>query len=460
MKICEETVRDAIDSSLSDVYLTQERKQAILAQCRPSLEVKRSRRALPRRVVALAATFALVFCLGCGVLAADPELRQPLSVLGQEALRQLQPVNQVSENQGIRMEVLAAIHDGESASVFLSLQDTEMKGRVDPGSVDTTEISGGFAFSDVVNYEPETQTVLLRMAGEAQPNLENRKVTVSAPVILSGEEYLEPQDTGYTLGELDKMWKAPETKPLPEDTGAYEVSGSDRMDETLDRVKNCEFQMLTPWEQPIEFEKFPWGKLRGAGVVDGELHLLIALDDKLGIANQLEFGLMDENGEPVPSTQLSISLGEDQQLSRLLQGNSLKEYVILPQKGADWENLHLAVGGRFFKGITEGKWSTTFRLEPTTQVVSMPCERDMGGWTATNVRLSPISVTVEGQGEMEGYSIGAELEVRMKDGSTMPIFSSSIQMNDDGSIWSREMFDHVIDLEQVDKVLLNGEPVR
>ncbi len=459
MKICEESIREAIDTSLADVRLTEERKQAILAQCRPSLEVKCSRRTLPRRVLALAATFALIFCLGGGVLAADPELRQPLSVLGAEALRQLQPINQVSEDQGIRMEVLAAIHDGESASVFLSLQDTEHKGRVGKGSRDTTEISGGFAFSEVVDYDPDTQTVLLRMSGDAGENLENRKITVSAPAVLSGERVVEQTETGYTLGELDKLFGKPETIPVTDSITAYDVTGPDRMDETIDRMEDGTMQMLVPWEQPVTFEEAPWGTLAAAGVVDGELHLLVETDDELGQVDQLEFGLQDKDGAPVNCTVLAFYRGEERQLSQILQSNSLTEYVILPQVGADWENLRLTAGGRFYDVLTKGKWSTTFRLEPTSDIKNMPCHRDMTGWTVENVRLSPISVTVDGHGEMNEDSQSANLDVILKDGTTLPIFSSSVCVEEDGKIWTREMFDRVIDLEQVDRVLLNGEPV-
>lgn len=41
------------------------------------------------------------------MLAAAPELQQKLAVLGEETLQMLQPINQVSEDAGIRMEVLA-----------------------------------------------------------------------------------------------------------------------------------------------------------------------------------------------------------------------------------------------------------------------------------------------------------------------------------------------------------------
>ena len=84
MKICDETVRAAVDSGLGGIQLDAAQKQAILAQCRPTVAVAPPRRAARplRRVLAVAAAFAVAFSIGGGVLAAAPELRQSLSILG------------------------------------------------------------------------------------------------------------------------------------------------------------------------------------------------------------------------------------------------------------------------------------------------------------------------------------------------------------------------------------------
>lgn len=65
-----------------------------------------------RRVLAVAASFAAVMVLSVGTLAAAPELRESLKGLSEDTIAILQPVNQVSEDQGIRMEVLGAVNDG------------------------------------------------------------------------------------------------------------------------------------------------------------------------------------------------------------------------------------------------------------------------------------------------------------------------------------------------------------
>ena len=203
MKICDETVRAAVDSGLGGIQLDAAQKRA---QCRPTVAVAPPRRAARplRRVLAVAAAFAVAFSIGGGVLAAAPELRQSLSILGAETLQQLQPINQVSEDQGIRMEVLAAVNDGQVAVVFLSLQDTAGQGRVEPTSqLYDSEISGAnFTRGEVVDYDAATGTTVLRLVADASESMAGKKITVSSKSILSGEDRHSPTYSGYTVASL------------------------------------------------------------------------------------------------------------------------------------------------------------------------------------------------------------------------------------------------------------------
>ena len=113
-----------------------------------------------RRVLAVAASFAAVMVLSAGTLAAAPELRESLKGLSEDTIAILQPVNEVSEDQGIRMEVLGAVNDGGVAVAFLSLQDTTGQGRVsDTVRLMDCKISEdmGMAFAHVVSYDETTE---------------------------------------------------------------------------------------------------------------------------------------------------------------------------------------------------------------------------------------------------------------------------------------------------------------
>lgn len=459
MKICEESVKQAIDTSLAHVQMDDARKQAILAQCRPTVEVTRPRVRPMRRVLAVAAAFAIAFCLGGGVLAAAPQLRQSLEVLGAEALQQIQPVNQVSESDGIRMEVLAAINDGDVASVFLSLQDTEGKGRVAPATWRyTSEISNmNFTNGKTVDYDAETQTLLLQLTADEVQNLEDKKITVTTNAVLGKENYIECVDTGYTLAALNEKLGTPKTKSNDGSYG-YSLTGP-RMEETQKVMDEGRVPILEPWDEPIEFEQAPWVKLKAAGFVDGALHLQLESDDELGSVNKPDFDFLDENGESADCTVLTIDLAPEDENDTNGWTSPLVEYVLIPAEGADLSRMHLAVGGVLYDSITKGNWSTTFRLEPAKESVSFNCHQIYDGVLYESVKVSPVAATVRGRENSTDAVISGDVEVYLKDGTVVDSSSSTLQMDEDGNVVIHELFDRVIDLEQVDKILLNGEPI-
>lgn len=455
MKICDETVRAAVDSGLSSIQLDAAQKQAILAQCRPTVAVTRRARPL-RRVLAVAAAFALALSIGGGVLAAAPELRQSLSMLGAETLRQLQPVNEISEDQGIRMEVLAAMNDGQVAVVFLSLQDTEGKGRIEPTvQMYDSQIEGAvFTRDQVVSYDAVTGTAVLRLVGESSDDLAGKKITVSAKTILSGEDFHAPAFSGYTTADLKKLAADPAIE-YPANMSGWSVSGPeiDRYNSLLEQGK---FPALKAWAQPVELPGVDWAKVTAAGLVDGQVHLQVAPDAAMGRVNRLNFSLETMDGRPVDSTAVTMNIGGQHSFGQNLDYCDLVEHALTVPPELKGETLRVMADTVTYRSLTEGGWSTTFRLEDARDSLQFECDEDMKPWRVTSVQVSPIAITLTGEGEMRAESLPARVQVILKDGAE--VTASSASTSTDGEhIVCHNVFDRVIDLTQVDRVLLNGK---
>ena len=455
MKICDETVRAAVDSGLSSVRMDAAQKQAILAQCRPSVAVRRPMRPL-RRALALAAAFALVLCLGGGVLAAAPELQQKLAVLGEETLQMLQPINQVSEDSGVRMEVLAAMSDGQVAAVYIALQDTTGQGRIGPDAdMYTANISGAFFTSgEVVEYDESTGTAILRLTGDGSQQLAGKKITVGTTSILSGLSFNDPVDLGYTMEEVRGL-----TASIPvqynRQVDAWGATGPEmeRYTKLLDEGK---VPVLTGWAEPVALPGVDWATVNAAGVVDGQLHIQVNNLGGMGRVNRLSFSLWNGSGERVECTELELDLGEVHKMGTFQSYNDLVEYVLVPPEGADLSDLSVRMETMTYDHLIEGSWATTFRLEEASESLVIPCDRDMNPWTLDEVQLSPISISAFGSGEMTAESESADLKVILTDGTQVSSSSASVSAGD-GAIVCRSIFDQVIDLEKVEKVTLNGE---
>lgn len=455
MKICDETVRAAVDSGLGSVRLDAAQKQAILAQCRPSVAVARPVRPL-RRVLALAAAFAFAVCLGGGVLAAAPELQQKLAVLGEETMLLLQPVNQTSEDQGIRMDVLAAMSDGQVAAVYLSLQDTTGEGRITADTeLYTPQVSGTFfTSSEVVDYDDATGTAILRLTADSNEQLAGRKITVGTTSIAGGQNFNDPVDLGYTLEEARRLTGGTQVE-YSRTIDTWGTSGP-RLEEYHQMVADGRMPTLTGWSEPLALPDVDWATVNAASVVDGRLHVQVNYLNEMGGVNRLHFGLQNAAGERVECTELELELGERHEMGAYRNYNDLMEYVLVPPPQSDPEELRITLETVTYDHFIRGKWSTTFLLEDASESLNIACDVDMNPWRVTGVQVSPIAITATGIGEMTAESKTAELEVWLADGTRVYSSGGSV-FTDSESITTRNIFDRVIDLDQVVKVTLNGE---
>ena len=467
-KRCDDTIRLAIDRELGSIQLDASQKSAILAQCRPSLTVAPRHRPM-RRVLAVAASFAAVMVLSVGTLAAAPELRESLKGLSEDTIAILQPVNQVSEDQGIRMEVLGAVNDGGVAVAFLSLQDTTGQGRVsDTVRLMDCQISDdlGIAIANVVSYDETTETAILRLEGMGGDTDAGEKITVSARSLLSGEQQVSDESTGYTVSELIASGPAAEYAPPEEGLIMGSMAGVDDPEnaeitlEEIDQLKDSgKVPVLEPWAEGLKIDGVDWATVAAAAKIGNQLHIQYNTDSVLGGVNSLSFRLKDSSGQILDLPMLELNIGPRTELSRELYYTETNEYVLFLPEGQDVSDMEVVYSGTTYDSLTQGNWSTTFRLEQVKERLQSGQELDLGGWTVENVTVSPVAVTVRGSGDL--WDLGGEMpEVRvwLQDGTQVEASSAGTSI-DGEDVTLNSMFNEILDLSQVKTVTLNGEPL-
>lgn len=467
-KRCDDTIRLAIDSELGSIQLDASQKSAILAQCRPSLTVAPRHRPM-RRVLAVAASFAAVMVLSVGTLAAAPELRESLKGLSEDTIAILQPVNQVSEDQGIRMEVLGAVNDGGVAVAFLSLQDTTGQGRVsDTVRLMDCQISDdlGIAIANVVSYDETTETAILRLEGMGGDADAGEKITVSARSLLSGEQQVSDESTGYTVSELIASGPAAEYAPPEEGLIMGSMAGVDDPEnaeitlEEIDQLKDSgKVPVLEPWAEGLKIDGVDWATVAAAAKIGNQLHIQYNTDSVLGGVNSLSFRLKDSSGQILDLPMLELNIGPRTELSRELYYTETNEYVLFLPEGQDASDMEVVYSGTTYDSLTQGNWSTTFRLEQVKERLQSRQELDVGGWTVESVTVSPVSVTVRGSGDL--WDMGGEMpEVRvwLQDGTQVEASSAGTSI-DGEDVTLNSMFNEILDLSQVKTVTLNGKPL-
>ncbi|WP_373209740.1 DUF4179 domain-containing protein [Allofournierella massiliensis] len=467
-KRCDDTIRLAIDRELGSIQLDASQKSAILAQCRPSLTVAPHHRPM-RRVLAVAASFAAVMVLSVGTLAAAPELRESLKGLSEDTIAILQPVNQVSEDQGIRMEVLGAVNDGGVAVAFLSLQDTTGQGRVsDTVRLMDCQISDdlGIAIANVVSYDETTETAILRLEGMGGDADAGEKITVSARSLLSGEQQVSDESTGYTVSELIASGPAAEYAPPEEGLIMGSMASVDDPEnaeitlEEIDQLKDSgKVPVLEPWAEGLKIDGVDWATVAAAAKIGNQLHIQYNTDSVLGGVNSLSFRLKDSSGQILDLPMLELNIGPRTELSRELYYTETNEYVLFLPEGQDVSDMEVVYSGTTYDSLTQGNWSTTFRLEQVKERLQSRQELDLGGWTVESVTVSPVAVTVRGSGDL--WDLGGEMpEVRvwLQDGTQVETSSAGTSI-DGEDVTLNSMFNEILDLSQVKTVTLNGEPL-
>lgn len=449
--ISDTSIRKAVEDGLSGVALSPGQKAAILARCRPE-PLRVHRRSIARRALSVAAVFAVALVLSAGVLATSPGLAQQLAVLGRQTLSFLQPVNQVSEADGIRMEVLASMRSEDTAVVYLTLRDTTGQGRIQENTqLWNYHLEGAsFAHAEQVDYDPETGSAMFRLTGE---DVTSDKVTVQVEAFSSGIEYYPPTPTGWTVAELAELQPTPALSYPTLDHGWGMLNGPG--DQKLEQ--QVESSSLPVLKQQFSYpvEGLDWLTVQAVGVVDNALHIQLRQDEDLGRFCSVNLSLANADGEESGQAVLDVALDEPE--AGFSSGT--REYVLpLPQDAdpADWE---LYASGVNCTVASNAGWQVTFELEPAHADRTGSCDLDTGSWQLQQVSLSSLGITIEGNGELYADSLDLTPVVTLQDGTQPEFISSSVSTDDQGNIVYRMLFRTPVDTSQVATVTLSGQPV-
>ncbi len=165
MKISEQTVRAALDPIVDGETLSPWDKQRIVRTA--EMFSRRPPVYWPKRLATVAATVVLTLVCATGVLAATG-LSDQLGMLSRQTLAFLKPVNEQCEDAGLRVEVIAAMNDGDTAIAYIGLEDLTGQNRLDATTQATDcnlEDPAWFAQVDNVYYKDDG-SVVLRVIGQ------------------------------------------------------------------------------------------------------------------------------------------------------------------------------------------------------------------------------------------------------------------------------------------------------
>lgn len=399
-----------------------------------------------RKPLAVAAAICICVMLSVPVMATKvPAFNKLLNVVGVQGIQLLQPLELVSEDNGIKMEVLAAMNDDETAIVYLTLQDLTGD-RIDQ-TVDlyNYSINGANAFThELVDYNEDTKTATIRMIANGGQRFNGKKVTVRVDSFLSGKQYFNEVDTRVILADV--VNEMPETIPL--DMNNIPGGGGKRFDEikaqgTVDILK------LDEEKEIITLPQIDFAHISNIGYIDGKLH--VQTKWKKNVDEHGSLYLQDaHSGRIDPS---SISFGIDEQ-GNTNYGNEYIEYIfdIGPAEASSY-----SLFGFFVKNnnYTEGKWATTFKIEAVNNIKKIVRNVTVGNVKIDEMIIQPIGINLTGTKNEPDQMV---IEMTMNDGAKV-LYNHTVSSESEGKQRVKFFPNAPVDMEDMKELRINGEVI-
>lgn len=369
----------------------REQYQQLHAQAGPSRELvqnviekarKYERRRSSRRWILLkpaAAAACICACLyfAMPVLAASCEpVYQLMYRISPAVAQHFMPVQKSDTSHGIQMEVVSAYIHGNTAEIYITMQDLEGD-RIDKtiDLYDSYSIHRPFdstCHCELAGYDERTKTAsfLITVQQWGEKEIAGEKITFSVKNFLSRKENY--QDVEIPVNLTDVLQKKAKTQMVSsafsksraygeeEETPYLIVGASGQDEEEISKLLEQDAEVLDTADLKQSWELVADGiGLAGIGYVNGQLHIQRAVRNPLSNDNHGNFYLTDRKGRRLDS-RYSLTFTSDTS-----GGPERIDYTEEVFDIAEEELADCTLYGDFTVSgmLTEGDWRVTFPLE-------------------------------------------------------------------------------------------------
>ena len=409
---------------------------------------------LKKRISILTAVFLCVALTICVSATTIPSVNRLLAFINPEIAFMLQPIELSCEDEGIKVEVIAAMNDDEQVIMYLAVQDLTGD-RIDETlwfrqfSLTGASMSG----YEVIDYDETTKTALLYLNSGGMENLNGKKISIKFGNLL-GKSIRHSNNTGICINDIPEI---PDSETLPFDwqdggRGRGEGDGSEEF-MSRETLRNLKIGTLD-----IPLKDIDNMSISNIGFIDGELHVQIKIyPTPYPLYERLY--ICDSNGEEVAVSLGDISFGITS-FSDKKTDYYFREFVF------DVTNLNLEESFLTFESLgmdyyIEGNWETTFKIQSESEIKTVEQDIPVGDWTIKTVSLSPISIRLKSNDKTDDHLDETQTPVKivlnMADGTTKE-YESVPELPTDSNkelMTVSVRFDLPLDVENVESVTIN-----
>ena len=435
------TIRDAIDSRLNEISVSEGLKTKILNK--PNKTKKNIRRPL-----AIAATLIMCIFLSVSVLAAtNKSCNELLSIISPQMAQFLMQLNLTSEDKGIKMEVIGAANDEDTSVIYLSLQDLT-ENRLSK-NMELYFASNSFHFTErILSYDKNTKKAMVQLIANNDIKKKYKDIDKMVNLMISGiatdrKDY-EISDTGVNLSNI-----------INSATGKIQYN---TLKEDIGGGKSILKKVLKPDQKNIAVKDMEYGYISNIGYIDGQLH--IQVKKMAGTSNDYcIFLLIDKSGNQIPPDGRygSDFKGDD--------GYIYHEDVFAVE-ASELDKYTLGASLTTYAYYTEGNWNSKFELKDEKSK-EINCNVSIKESNVNKVSLSPLGVkitrTFKSHSQQNKYFYAIRLKknivsVKMNNGSILELDKAWGWRNSSTSS-SKYLSPEPIKVEAVKEISIDGNIV-
>jgi hypothetical protein len=328
-------------------------------------------------------------------------------------------------DQGIRMELITALSDGDTTYFFVELKDETGNRLSDSLSVaawdfDFRQGNSGDALaastsSSLVNYDPATGIATLAFEFEAIGGHLGNDAVITLSAFFT--DRVKVDITADTL-DLDKMLRENDGVLVPrEDTGSLCAGSSQKFIE--DGINLYTVDVLQQDALHIDIPGYEKGYISNIGYRDGRLHIQINPDNVIGDEGVLVNLKHKQTGKIIES-YYSIGIGEwASEYGGITHIQSDYIETVFEINREDLKNYSLYIEGWYYNNIIEGNWQIGFQIPESMPVI---IKSDIGisvngqERMISTLEVSPLSVKMHFSG-IEIDERNLEIFLIYKDGT-------------------------------------------
>lgn len=431
----EKDVKKIIDSRLSSMNVSNDLEGKIISGAKNKLTLR-------KRPLMIAAIICIMVLISVPVMASSSAFQNFLLLVSPKTAEKLQPIQLVSESNGIKLEIIAALNDGRSAVVYYTLNDMTDQGRI---GVKNDELMGDLHLTvgsgsqgSLIGYDENTKTATYKMNAFSSDILSDKSLGIQMSSLFADRINIGIREKSYDTGIkiMDIISKTPEVFE-PKNSGRVSILKNDVMN-----IKIPGVDFLT---------------ISNAGFVDGKLHIQFKAKNSRDI-NPCTVFFKLKDGRQAETEMMNFNVDETGRVK--IGGTSYYEFVSDVNED---DLISSTIQGRFsnYKS-TVGDWKTSFKLKKVDVIEKTATNVDLGEFIAEKVTITPLGILIEGSGEIDRHDYPAVI-IRTKDGSRI----KEIEGNggkvfgglflDSGRYFFYYHFNDWFDIESMKEFRLNGK---